>query len=155
MDLELWKGHKMVAAIVGLLIIAWAVYRKRQITGRPPVVPYVVPWVGSAIDLRRNPDAFFKRAMYAEWFLVRLETGVDSVVFSDKYGDVFAVKAVGRTVTYVTSPHVSGTGCAQGVSVNPYYVVDCGSVQAPSGIDIFPRTGLFNALMASCFTPEI
>ena len=149
MDLELWKEHKVVATIVGLLIIARAVYGKSQVTGRPPVVPYVIPWVGSAIDLGRDPDAFFKRAMYAEWFFMRLETGADPVVSSDKYGDIFAVKAVGRTVIYVTSPHVSGTGCAQGVSVDIYYVVDCGSVQAPSGMDIFPPTGLFSALMAS------
>ena len=66
MDLELWKEPKVIVASVLLLIIARTVYNKNRITGRPPVVSYAVPWVGSAIDLGKSPDAFFKRAMYVE-----------------------------------------------------------------------------------------
>ena len=66
MDLELWKEPKVVVASVLLLVIARAVYKKSQVTARPPVVSYVVPWVGSAIELGKSPDAFFKRAMYVE-----------------------------------------------------------------------------------------
>ena len=66
MDFELWKEPKVIAASVLLFIIARAVYKKNQVTGRPPVVSYAVPWVGSALDLGKNPDAFFKRAMYVE-----------------------------------------------------------------------------------------
>jgi hypothetical protein len=66
MDLELWKEPKVIAASVLLFIIARALYGKDRTTRRPPVVSYVVPWVGSAIELGKNPDAFFKRAMYVE-----------------------------------------------------------------------------------------
>lgn len=66
MDLELWREPKVVIASVLLLIIARVVYGRNRVTGRPPVVSYTVPWVGSALDLGKSPDAFFKRAMYVE-----------------------------------------------------------------------------------------
>lgn len=66
MDLGLWKEPKVIVASVLLLVIARAVYKRDRTTGRPPVVSYLVPWVGSAIDLGKSPDAFFKRAMYVE-----------------------------------------------------------------------------------------
>ena len=66
MDLELWKEPKAIVAGVLLLLIARTVYKKNQNIGRPPVVSYTVPWVGSAIELGKSPDGFFKRAMYVE-----------------------------------------------------------------------------------------
>lgn len=66
MDYELWKEPKVIVASALLFVIAQAVYKRNQATGRPPVVSYVVPWVGSAIDLGKSPDRFFQRAMYVE-----------------------------------------------------------------------------------------
>ena len=66
MAFELWKDPAVIAASVLLLIIARVAYKRDKTTGRPPMVSYAVPWVGSAIDLGKNPDAFFKRAMYVE-----------------------------------------------------------------------------------------
>ena len=63
----------MVIVIVLLLTIARAAYKRIQTTGRPPVVSYTIPWVGSGIDLGKNPDAFFKRAMYVGQLLICLE----------------------------------------------------------------------------------
>ena len=105
MTFELWKEPKVIVAGILLFVIARAVYKKNQV-GRPPVVSYAVPWVGSAIDLGKSPDAFFKRAMYVEWLFTRLEAGDKLPVFSAKYGDTFTVKAFGRVITYVTSPQV-------------------------------------------------
>lgn len=66
MDFELWREPMMIVVIVLLLIIARAAYERNRMTGRPPMVSYAVPWVGSAIDLGKDPDMFFKRAMYVE-----------------------------------------------------------------------------------------
>ena len=66
MSLELWKEPKVIVASALLLVIARMVYKRSRITGRPPVVPYLVPWVGSAIELGKDPDGFFKRARYVE-----------------------------------------------------------------------------------------
>lgn len=66
MDLELWKEPKMTAAIILLLVVGRAVYNRNRNAGRPPVVSYAIPWVGSAIELGKNPDGFFKRAMYVD-----------------------------------------------------------------------------------------
>jgi len=63
---ELWKEPRVIVASVVLLIIARTVYKRNRITGRPPAVSYLVPWVGSAIGLGKDPDGFFKRAMYVE-----------------------------------------------------------------------------------------
>ena len=78
MDFELWKEPRVVLASVLLLIIARAAYKRNQDIGRPPVVSYAVPWVGSAIDLGKDPDAFFKRAMYVDRLFTHLEVGDDS-----------------------------------------------------------------------------
>ena len=66
MDFQLWKDPKVVVASVLLLVLARTVYKRNQVTGRPPVVSYTIPWVGSAIDLGKSPDVFFQRAMYVE-----------------------------------------------------------------------------------------
>ena len=110
MAFELWKEPKVIAASVLLLVIAQVVYRRNRITGRPPVVPYVVPWVGSAITLGKNSDAFFKHAMYVKQLFTHLEVGNKLPNFSARYGDIFTIKTFGRTITYVTSPQVKETG---------------------------------------------
>ena len=66
MALELWKKPTVIVVSALLLIIVRVAYKRNQATGRPPMVSYTIPWVGSAIDLGKNPDAFFKRAMYVE-----------------------------------------------------------------------------------------
>ena len=66
MDFQLWKDPKVLVVSVLLLVLARMVYKRHQVTGRPPVVSYTIPWVGSAIDLGKNPDVFFQRAMYVE-----------------------------------------------------------------------------------------
>ena len=67
MDSQLWpKDPKGIIVIILLLVIARVLFKKEQATGRPPVVPYLVPWVGSAIELGKGPDTFFRRAMYVE-----------------------------------------------------------------------------------------
>ena len=71
----------MIAASVLLLVVARMVYKKNQITGRPPVVPYLIPWVGSAFDLGKSPDAFFRRAMCVEQSFIPLITGYELWTF--------------------------------------------------------------------------
>lgn len=66
MVFQLWKEPSVIVASVLLFVIAKVVYKKNRNVGRPPVVSYLVPWVGSAIDLGKSPDAFFRRAMYVE-----------------------------------------------------------------------------------------
>ena len=78
MALELWKKPMVIAASISLLIIARVAYKRNRTTGRPPMVSYAVPWVGSAIDLGKDPDAFFKRAMYVDRLFTHLEVGDDS-----------------------------------------------------------------------------
>ncbi|KIO30348.1 hypothetical protein M407DRAFT_20615 [Tulasnella calospora MUT 4182] len=58
--------------------------KKKKNTRCPPVVPYTIPWLGSAITLGKDPDAFFHDAR-------------------EKYGDIFTVQAAGTRSTYVTS----------------------------------------------------
>ena len=58
----------IVAAVVLVIIAhacqAWYEQRKRVSEGRAPRVPYIIPWVGSALDIWRDPDAFFTRTQY-------------------------------------------------------------------------------------------
>lgn len=82
MDLELWKGPRVIVAIVLSLIIVRVACKRNQTTNRPPVVSYTIPWVGSALDLGKDPDAFLKRAMYVEQLFTRLEAGDKLLTFS-------------------------------------------------------------------------
>ncbi|KAG8929246.1 hypothetical protein FRC00_001508, partial [Tulasnella sp. 408] len=59
-------------------------YAKKKSSSRPPVVPYTIPWIGSAITMGKDPDTFFHDARA-------------------KYGDIFTVQAAGMRSTYVTS----------------------------------------------------
>jgi len=47
MVFELWMEPKVIVASVLLLATVRAVYKKNQVTGRPPMVPYAIPWEGS------------------------------------------------------------------------------------------------------------
>ncbi|KAF9646735.1 cytochrome P450 [Thelephora ganbajun] len=84
----LWSSPKLFfTGLAALTIILQTFYekRKRVSESRAPMVSYLILWVGSALEIGRNLDTFFNRAQR-------------------KYGDVFAVKAFGRDITYVVSP---------------------------------------------------
>ncbi|KIO30347.1 hypothetical protein M407DRAFT_20613 [Tulasnella calospora MUT 4182] len=75
----------VTTAAAGVVAVGYY-YANKNSNGsrRPPVVPYNIPWLGSAITLGKDPDAFFHDARY-------------------KYGDIFTVQAAGMRSTYVTS----------------------------------------------------
>ena len=68
LDLEfraLWSNSMLLAAgAVVLAIVAQTSYekRKRVSEGRAPMVSHLIPWVGSALEIGGDPDAFFSRA---------------------------------------------------------------------------------------------
>lgn len=108
MDFGLWKEPKVIVASILLFAVTRMIYKKNRLTGRPRVVSYLVPWVGSAVELGKNPDAFFRRAMYVPPY--SFGAGDESLLSSATHGDMFTVKTFGRTITYITSPHVRNTG---------------------------------------------
>ncbi|KAJ7771931.1 cytochrome P450 [Mycena maculata] len=80
--------QNFAAVSASLLVLGLAVVSLRKSSsGRPPVVPYWLPWIGSAVSLGKDPDGFFKKAV-------------------DTLGPVFRVKAAGRDMIYVTSPEL-------------------------------------------------
>ncbi|KAG9049580.1 hypothetical protein FS837_009918 [Tulasnella sp. UAMH 9824] len=72
------------AAAAGVVVVAYYYTKKISNSRRPPVVPYTIPWLGSAIALGKDSDGFFHDAR-------------------EKYGDIFTVQAAGMRSTYVTS----------------------------------------------------
>ncbi|KAG9044863.1 hypothetical protein FS837_007387 [Tulasnella sp. UAMH 9824] len=68
-------------AAAGVVVVAYYYTRKNSNSRRPPVVPYTIPWLGSAIALGNDSDGFFRDAR-------------------EKYGDVFTVQAAGMRSTY-------------------------------------------------------
>ncbi|KAF8583192.1 cytochrome P450 [Ramaria rubella] len=54
---------------------------------RAPRVEYFLPWIGSALQIRKDPDNFLRRA-------------------SSKLGPIFRIKAAGQEMTWVTSPEL-------------------------------------------------
>ncbi|GJJ07854.1 hypothetical protein Clacol_002060 [Clathrus columnatus] len=76
--------------VVGFLAFA-TIYKlldkRKQFEKRPPLVKYTIPWLGSAIQLGKDPDGVFKNATKA-------------------FGPVFRIKAAGREFTYITAPEI-------------------------------------------------
>ena len=60
----LWSNPKLLAGGVLVAIFAQTLYKKRKRAweGRAPIVSYFLPWVGSGLEIRRDPDGFFSRA---------------------------------------------------------------------------------------------
>lgn len=61
----LWSNQKFLAAgLVLLATVAQTLYgkRKRAAERRAPMVSHLIPWVGSALEIGGDPDAFFVRA---------------------------------------------------------------------------------------------
>lgn len=54
----------LAAGAITLAILVQALYEKRKRTseGRAPMVSHLIPWVGSALEIGGDPDAFFNRA---------------------------------------------------------------------------------------------
>ena len=60
-----WYNPMLLAAgVVALAIVAQTLSerRKRVSEGRVPMVSHFIPWVGCALELGGDPDAFFSRA---------------------------------------------------------------------------------------------
>lgn len=90
-NLQAWASNNVLLAAVSAVSILGIAYFASPVSRAnprsPPWVPYWIPWVGSALTLGHDPDSFFKKA-------------------SDELGPIFRVKAMGRNMTYVTSPTV-------------------------------------------------
>ncbi|CAE6419053.1 unnamed protein product [Rhizoctonia solani] len=67
----------------GVLLYLWR--SRSQKRGRPPIVSHWIPWLGSALQLQRDPDALFWRAR-------------------QELGPAFGVKAFGSVVYYIADP---------------------------------------------------
>jgi hypothetical protein len=67
LDLQLqalWSNPKLLTVgTVILTIVAQALHErwKRASEGRAPMVSHFIPWVGSALEIGGDPDAFFNR----------------------------------------------------------------------------------------------
>ena len=63
----LWSRPKTLAAaavVLAVVVQAWYDKRKRALQGSAPMVSYLIPWVGSALEVAADPDAFFDRARW-------------------------------------------------------------------------------------------
>ncbi|KAG8710692.1 Cholesterol 7-alpha-monooxygenase [Ceratobasidium sp. 394] len=65
----------------GALLYLWRT-RKSRADGRPPIIGYWVPWLGSALQVQRNPDSLFRKGR-------------------GELGPVFGVKVFGSTLYHV------------------------------------------------------
>ncbi|CEL56775.1 cytochrome P450, family 39, subfamily A (24-hydroxycholesterol 7alpha-hydroxylase) [Rhizoctonia solani AG-1 IB] len=67
----------------GTLVYFWrSRSQKRSIGGRPPIYSHWVPWLGSALQVHRDPDGLFRRA-------------------HQELGPVFGIKSFGSVMYYV------------------------------------------------------
>ena len=73
---------------------------------RPPGAPYWIPWLGSALEMGKDPDGFFSNMTYVSSF--PLVSSTPNVYNRRLLGPVFRVKALGQEMVYVTSPAVRG-----------------------------------------------
>ncbi|KAK0489942.1 cytochrome P450 [Armillaria luteobubalina] len=85
---DIWQERPILLS--GIIILVLFVLRQRSQlyrSSQAPTVPYVIPWLGSAISMGKNPDAFF----------------ADSTA---RFGPMFSVLAAGKKMTYITSSNL-------------------------------------------------
>lgn len=81
---ELAREHSvLVAAVLGVVIAYLMFVRKSEEGKLPPMVPYLIPWVGSARELGTDPINFLEKQRA-------------------KLGDAFTITMLGRKVVYLT-----------------------------------------------------
>jgi hypothetical protein len=97
-----YAGTAILIASVVVTLLSRS--RRGSPSGEPPLVPYFIPWVGSVIDMGKDPDAFFSSAMYVHYLCVWIYL---KLVLRTRFGYVFRVKTFGKEMVYVTSPTVS------------------------------------------------
>lgn len=62
-----WSNPSVLAAVaIVVAVVTKTLHAKRKqvLEGRPPMVSHLIPWVGSALDVAADPDAFFDRARW-------------------------------------------------------------------------------------------
>ena len=92
-------------ALTTVFAIHFFVASQKSNTKRPPIVGYLVPWLGSAIAMGRDPDMFFRRARLV---LYAIFTYLSNIFRGrEQLGDVFGVRVAGKTHFHVTSASVS------------------------------------------------
>ncbi|KAK0217584.1 cytochrome P450 [Armillaria nabsnona] len=83
-----WQERPVLLS--GIVVLAlFALYRRSQspLSLQVPTVPYIIPWLGSAISMAKNPDAFFADC-------------------TARFGPIFRVVTAGRKMTFITSSHL-------------------------------------------------
>ncbi|KAK0233888.1 cytochrome P450 [Armillaria fumosa] len=85
-----WQERPVLLSGIVVLVL-FALYRRSQssLSLQVPTVPYIIPWLGSAISMGKNPDAFFANC-------------------TTRFGPIFRVVSVGRKMTFITSPNLIG-----------------------------------------------
>nr|XP_032817524.1 7-alpha-hydroxycholest-4-en-3-one 12-alpha-hydroxylase-like [Petromyzon marinus]XP_032817525.1 7-alpha-hydroxycholest-4-en-3-one 12-alpha-hydroxylase-like [Petromyzon marinus] len=78
-----WVVGFLVIAIIGLVLF---VTRRSRRPGEPPLDKGLIPWLGHAIEFRRDMYAFLRRMQH-------------------KHGDTFTVCLAGRYFTFILDPH--------------------------------------------------
>lgn len=102
--------------LVIVAFLAFAVYRiidRRNQAGRPPMVKYTIPWLGSAIEYGKDPDGLFERATYVSTSALddsRTTKKTSYFLYSrTELGPIFRILAAGREIIYVTGPELIST----------------------------------------------
>jgi hypothetical protein len=77
---SLWNISPVYAGttilVASIVVILLSKNQQASSSGEPPLVPHLIPWVGSVIDMGKDPDAFFSSTMYMliEWKVSLLGT---------------------------------------------------------------------------------
>ncbi|PBK76529.1 cytochrome P450 [Armillaria solidipes] len=81
----------LLSGIVVLVLFASALYQRSQssLSLQVPTVPYIIPWLGSAISMGETPDAFFADC-------------------TARFGPIFRVVTAGKKMTFITSSNLIG-----------------------------------------------
>ncbi|KAK0481453.1 cytochrome P450 [Armillaria novae-zelandiae] len=85
-----WQERPVLLSGIVVLVL-FALYRRSQssLSLQVPTVPYIIPWLGSAVSMGKDPDAFFANC-------------------TARFGPIFRVVTAGRKMTFITSSNLIG-----------------------------------------------
>jgi len=90
-----------------LLVVAYSIKAYISIDhsteGRPPIVPSIIPWLGSAIAFNRNPIQFLQWCKYVSSTPENRVTLIFRT-YRQKYGSVYMLRLAGQNIIIVSHP---------------------------------------------------
>jgi hypothetical protein len=100
------SSFKPLAIGLVAVLFVYKLLSTRRRTDGIPMVPYALPWIGSALAIGKDPDAFLREAEQVIASYAPPSSSSYLFILRERCGPMFRVKLLGSEDIFVTSAPV-------------------------------------------------